>query len=825
MSTNRRTNDERSWTLMPVALAVCAATISTQLPAQEASESVGGIEEVVVTARKQEERLTNATVAVSAFTAAQIENQGLRSLEDLSATTPGVKFNTQGGQAPGRYNSAIRFRGMDTNQQAASQQLGTVFLDGIYVSNGFSSLSFDNVERVEVIKGPQSATFGRSTFGGAVNYVTRTPSFDPTVKLSADVADFGRKEITGSFEGPLVGDTVAIRVAGRSYSTDGQYRSFTDGGRLGSESTDTAELGLFGRWSNTDVRMRVLYSQDEDGAPAGFYLGGAGTNNGMGPNYQNCFAKHPEYQQVVTMDYFCGELPKVNLNTVMGPNTYINQFLRDAFSSEYLTGSPSGITRSRLTNVPNVDFVGMKRDSFRAMITANHDFTSGWLEDHRLTGTYGFNRMRANWIRDFDQSPVLDWFSSDPQYHKDSSYELRLSSSPEKRLRYSIGASFFDVEYRQDTNGGTNIYNAFGQAPPFNGITTPLISIEVQPTEGAETLGLFGSLAYDITEKVTAQVELRYQEDKITQDNPSVGATPDYEQTFRATLPRATLSYKPVEETTLWATYSEGNLPGFFNTQIVGRSAAEIAQIRAVVGNIDLFNEEETLKNYELGWRNTFLDRRVSLAAVGYFMEWRNQKTRVGVPLILDSGAPTVASVQTNTGGSDLKGVELELQATTGGRLSGYVNTNWAHSEYKNFLCGFAGFYPVPGKDCSGNSTPRYPEWSAGAGVTWKDGLTADLDYVLRADATYAGKTFTDETNFAWIKPGTKVNVRAGVESDAWRAELYVLNVTDNDEYLSAARFSDFSAGYFGFASNQGVAVTPAEKRTIGVRFSYEFNP
>jgi iron complex outermembrane receptor protein len=805
--------------------AAVGAALATSVPhpthAQESAAS--GLEEIVVTARKREERLSTTPVAVSAMGIEQLQREGLRDLEDLSQRTPGVYFSNQGGQLPGRYNSAVRFRGMDTNQQAASQQLGTVFLDGIYVSQAFSSLAFDNLERVEVIRGPQSATFGRSTFGGAVNYITRAPSFETTGKVTADVAQFGTHDVTASVETGLFGDTVAVRIGARSYATDGQYRSATDGGRLGEESTKSGELSLLGRWGGTEARARVLYSEDDDGPPTGFLIGGSATARGQLPNLHNCYEKRPELVALRLPNYFCGELPKVDPRRYAAINTNVNQYLIDLMNSPSAVATLTGGTIDRLTDVPRVDDVGLKRDVLRLMGSLRHNF-EGALDGHSVLATYGYNKMRVNWIRDFDQTQVLNFFSSDPQNHKDYSVELRWEGPTEGKFRWLVGANYFNVKYRQDTNGGTNVYNAFGDATPFGGIATPIVAIEVAPVEAGETLGFFGSATYQFTPKLDLTVELRRQTDKISQDNLQTAPKPDYEDEFKATLPRVTLSYRPTDDSTVWATYSKGNLPGFFNTQLVGRSQREVDQIIAVIGPVGLFNEEETLSNYELGTRWTLADGRVQTSLVAYYMEWRDLKTRVGVPITLDSGAPTVASVQTNIGSANMRGLELEVTARVLDRLTAFASGTWADGEYTTFICGFAPFYPVPGKDCAGNRPPRFPNISGSVGLDWQDSLTNTSDYFVRADASYLGKSFTDETNFAWVTPGTTVNLRTGIEKDAWRAEAYVRNLFGNDNYRSAARMSDFSTNtYIGFASNQAVAVTPAEKRTAGVRVSYQF--
>ena len=161
-----------------IALAVAVGAVAYTSAPQAAAQQASALEEIVVTARKREESLVDIPVAITAFSAEQLIRGGFTSLQDLSFQTAGFHFHKQGGQIPGRFSSRVRFRGMNTNANPPSQQVGTVFLDGVYISDGVTSIDFSNIERVEIIKGPQSATFGRSTFAGAVNYVSKTPGFE-----------------------------------------------------------------------------------------------------------------------------------------------------------------------------------------------------------------------------------------------------------------------------------------------------------------------------------------------------------------------------------------------------------------------------------------------------------------------------------------------------------------------------------------------------------------------------------------------------------------------------------------------------------------------
>ena len=152
-----------------VGLLVCliASSVGYAQGNQEAvdsgTQSEGSLLEVVVTARKRDESLLEVPVAVSSISAAELESSGVKGLEDIAKSVPGIQYSDQGGQFPGRFDSAIRFRGMNVNSSQPTSQLGALFLDGIYVLGGTHSLPVDNLERVEVIRGPQAAYFGRNT--------------------------------------------------------------------------------------------------------------------------------------------------------------------------------------------------------------------------------------------------------------------------------------------------------------------------------------------------------------------------------------------------------------------------------------------------------------------------------------------------------------------------------------------------------------------------------------------------------------------------------------------------------------------------------------
>jgi outer membrane receptor protein involved in Fe transport len=132
------------------------------------------VEEIVVTARKRDESIQDIPLSVTAFRESQIKGQQITDIEDLLQFTPGVHMSNHTGN---RNNPAIRFRSIDSSS-VRNQQTSSAFVDGVYLPGSSQWVSMNDIERVEVVKGPQSAFFGRATFGGAINFITKTPGKD-----------------------------------------------------------------------------------------------------------------------------------------------------------------------------------------------------------------------------------------------------------------------------------------------------------------------------------------------------------------------------------------------------------------------------------------------------------------------------------------------------------------------------------------------------------------------------------------------------------------------------------------------------------------------
>jgi outer membrane receptor protein involved in Fe transport len=269
-----------------LSLAVAAAL--GQVPGAALAQQ---LEEVVVTARKTQESLQDAPVAVSAVTSREIAELGMRNVNDIASMTSGLSFS----QAFGRTTDRPVIRGQSNvlaGVQFGVESGAAYFLDGVYWPGDIQGLDLNALERVEVIKGPQSALYGRNTYSGAINFITAPPTEDVEAYVKASLAQYGEQDYAFSVGSSFFDDKFGARFYARSYETDGQYTNTLTGKKVGSESTDSA--GLYLTWKPIeDLKFltNMIYREDDDG-PLALFLQPATTNN-CKPGYRSTFYRDP----------------------------------------------------------------------------------------------------------------------------------------------------------------------------------------------------------------------------------------------------------------------------------------------------------------------------------------------------------------------------------------------------------------------------------------------------------------------------------------------------------------------------------------------------
>lgn len=754
------------------------------------------IEEVVVTARKMEERLVDVPMAITAMTSEDIEQKGIRSLDDVAANTPGLTFsNLQGEQLP-----APVIRGVAPIDIFGENNVG-IFIDGVYVS-GRSGLNFSQIdmERIEVIKGPQAALYGRNSFSGAINYVTEKPTDQFKAKTEVTVGKDGKFRTAVSVGGPLVEGTLKGRLAVNYDKYDGayenQYSGIGRGADIGGFEYKTGHGSLV--WTPNDAfeaELGLYVSKDQiDNTP----------QHPVAANCEDRRAVNPMLSS--RLQNFCGTLESVG--------------------------------REGVTVIPQA--LGESRRLSRANLRLNWDTNAG-----TLTSLTGYSALRNSFLidggRGLGEQVIFTYLSGlmvpgppfnrysqrrqfttgllqvEPESSTDElSEELRFTSPADRPFRYSGGLYVYQTKFKGVTRGtvatralpadfgsfclactftGPGGWVDFAQGagdatflPWFN--DKPLGGGSAEKTNLTEdrAYAVFASADWDFLENWTGRIEGRYTRTEKEFENTVNGESGD--DSWGTKDWRATVSYKPADNMTVYGTIGHAEKAGGFDTGTV--------QFQDNPGvNVNVFRSFDPEQNltYELGFKSEFLDRRLRTDIAVYYIDWsdivipQGQESIDGRPLV----TPTAFNV--NSGDASITGVEFSVAATITDRLSANFGVSYQDAKYGDAALDSYTLFPsfAPDGNVKGNTILWTSEWQATAGAGYQAPLRGELDWYLRADAAYRGKQFQDAGNEAMVPASTSVNAHLGLTKENWTVELYALNLSGNDKPTGGYRDVFFS--------------------------------
>ena len=443
-----------------------AATAIVANPAIAQDQADAGYNEasdakiIIVTARKKEETLLDAPLAVSVVGEDELEQGGFTDITEITKVTPGAFVEAGGQNTNGfaRINSTPRFRGISVLSGNPLQQTASVFLDGIYLSGGIETIGINELQRVEVIKGPQSALFGRNTFAGAINYVTKDPSNELRADLSATIATRNEYGVSGGVEGPLF-DGVSFRVGGSFSDKQGHYDNVAvPGQRLGDEQQWSINGTLLIEPSDGfRLKLRGSYQEINDGPSAavasfgtafhnfgGFLLNPDGTvnlNDGVQPAPRNGTRTESVYRGQIRRP----SAAEIGLNTSSADVQAFRGFLNDGRSD------PSDAIFGFKYNPTTVNDFGLNLDALRLSAVGSIDLT----DNIQFSFLGGYNKENFGFFADFDTSPDVSFTGFTARETEDYTIEGRLSGSfLDDSLNVSAGASYVKIDIAE-LGGGT----------------------------------------------------------------------------------------------------------------------------------------------------------------------------------------------------------------------------------------------------------------------------------------------------------------------------------------------------------------------------------
>ena len=779
-------------------LSLTIAMVSFALPANiYAQDGALAIEEIIVTSRKREETLMSAPVTVTAFGSKEIAEMALDELPDLVNFTPGFHYSEHSVGKGGRFNRRLIFRGMNPRTDRQTRQGATVFIDGAPIL-GSEIGSTDNYERIEIIKGPQSAYFGRSTFSGAINAITKTPSDEWKSRISVEAANFGTTDISGQIEGPI-SDTLSMRLSARKYDTDGEYDNASDPGTtLGAESTTDVSLSLFAQPSdNLSIKVRLHSWVDDDGPSVGVFV----NRNEQG----ELFTCNPNGGTVAGGKWLCGDVPYqgsslVGMDTIITPVLQSKYFSSDMIASYDRMFQPKhamGLERHAKEASLVIDYE-MDNGMTLSFLTAAHENEYSSFEDFDRRVTAG---MLGNYLGFMASA---DTYSMSMTQNKDSSSEIRLTSAADSQINWMVGASYTSIEARLV---GYNVL--------WGGTPRPTQSIS---TFDPETRAVFASVSYDINDTLSLSLEARKQDDKVIEG--TLGNEP-LQNTFSSTTPRLIVDYKPREGLTYYAIYAKGINPGQFNAGLLGRTQGELDQIAAQGGG-GISVDEEEITNIEFGTKARFWDDRAQITAAVYFSDWENAIAPEILSIVNAAGDGENIQVNSNGGQADLSGLEIEGTFLVSDNWTIDMTYSLNKSDINDFESADAlALFGNRTIDGMGNSFSRYPEKSSSLSAIYAETLESGNDFFARGDLINQGSTWMTNANVTSTPAYSVFNLRVGLQSDTWRAEVYANNLLDKKGYSNLQLFPDLSGLSGPFT--RGIMAGMIQQRQIGIRTTFDF--
>ncbi|MDH3429912.1 MAG: TonB-dependent receptor [Gammaproteobacteria bacterium] len=748
------------------------------------------IDEVIVTATKRAESVQDVPLAITALSGNFIESVNMDDVKDLISFTPGITGNSQDS-----FIDAVSVRGIRTQDfGVGGDPSAAIFKNELYEGrNGSAVTSMYDIDRAEILRGPQGFLFGRNSIGGAISIHTRKADVDGgmTGYVDLDVGERGHVVFEGALNIP-VSDAFAMRIAGYSSKEDGFVNNLFDGRDL--IEHDKQAL----RWSTAYETERLTVNTQVE--------------------YETREQSGSVYRAIAEGDYW--------------------ETLLDVFGDAI-------IPRGSAKDADSDQSLGDNDDADILTIGARVDYE---FDNFTLTSNTGFKDHDYFYTEDYDGTPLA---INDYQQDQEGDYfqqELRLTSNDDGPLSWYAGLSYYkeEIDAVFAMSGAEDAFcNYYGNYYyPGNGISdcaslyayygspfTP--SSDGMLTEPGHVVGEFSGwaayvdLSYDVSESFDVSLGVRYTDDQkdfsLDVPTPESQYAPVFAYGFTTAGPiestnswsdtqmRLSGRYQFGEESLIYASYTEGFKSGGFGSfALVDGNGDQIpcctTDVDPASGARSRAFEPETVDSYEIGYKGKVFAGTTDMSVSGFFYDYEDLQISF---FDADTGANTVE----NVGQVDGVGIEGSITSRFSDNWNLYLALSWLDTEA-------TGVQQVCDGDtadsCEGSSLFWAPEWS-GAAVLNANFPVRGGEITGSLEAFYEGERGGGWGAFpeTMIESNTIMALRIGYRSDKnWSAIAYVENLTD-----------EFT--YDGLNNNGGILPSHffghRRPRTVGIRFGYEW--
>jgi iron complex outermembrane receptor protein len=699
------------------------------------------VEEIVVTARKREENLQRTPIAITAFSSKGLEARNLTDLMGVANAAPNVDIRSSNAGSGSSSNSQITIRGVGQLDFLIATDPGVgTYVDGVYFARSMGGvMDLLDLERLEILRGPQGTLYGKNTIGGAINLISRKPTGDFNGYAEVTTGSYKRLDARASVDFPIVQDKLAAIVSVSSKDRDGYGHRTTDGAGLGSENSTAARAAI--RWhASQDITVDLAVD----------------------------VTRKRQSSVVTTLTAINPNAPVLNLYNAVS----------------FLSG---GVNPPYVPTIPADPFVsggsGPNRDDLDAWGVSN---TIDWkLGNFALKSITAYRHLVAGFGRDGDNSPVPYLETQNDVRQHQFSQEFQFSGvNLDNRLKWVAGAYYFN-EHATDftrTKLASGLYQGLEALPgpmiPLapgvfaGGAGNPVnaafdLDFLINSAITIKDYAAFLHATYNLTDQLGLTLGGRYtyeKKDYFIDDLRANSGVPvvnnvNVSDHWNSFSPKAGLEFQATDTTLTYASVSRGFKSGGFN----GRPTTSAAEVQPY--------NPEFLTAYEVGVKSELFDHQLRLNLAGFYYDYKD------IQLTVSTATPdgNFVALTENAGKAHSKGVEAEFQATpvTGLLLEGAVG--YIDAKYTDV--GTAQ------NITTGSKFVNTPKWTANGAISYSFDLAGAGALTLRGDWNYRGQYFVNPQNDAAMsqKGFSLFNARVTFESPdkRWTLALFGTNLAD----------------------------------------------
>ncbi len=702
-----------------------AFLVALPLPAlaQQTGDS-GGREVVIVTAEKRSQDIQDVPVAVTALSGEALLNQHVTTVMDLNALAPSLQIKTDDNAA----NPKIFIRGIglnDFNPNTASAV--AIYTDGVYIGSPLAQMSqFFDLERVEVLRGPQGTLYGRNTTGGAINLISRRPTDTWTGDASVEVGSYNGVTAEGGVGGPISPGVLSFRAAGTYVRNDGYTLNRLTGNRGNDTDRGSARLSLLWTPSETfEALFQLRYGR---------------SNGGSIWAYNRSIL--PATARATGPDGFCA------------PGFYTSGECTDL--AGYANTSD---------NLYQGDYHLEGKDKVE---TYGGSATLTWdLGAMSLVSVTGYDHADRDDVEDTDAGPTDIITARYRAKQWAASEELRLQSNGDNRLNWVAGLYFARDEL--ESNSYYDVFRVANSGDPTVDLPSGIGVFSWPFTQDTDSYAAFGQADFKATDKFTITAGLRYSADDKSFHYDSLyssdvgGATfpiiptTDASKTFSSLSGRLGVKYQVSDDVNVYATYNRGyKSGGFFGGQTTDPSSLKPY-------------DDEVVDAYEAGLKSQLFGRLLTANVAAFYYDYQDLQVYT---LVVDPNTNLTVQNFTNASNAEVKGLEVELASSPIEGLDLSLGASFLDATYQDFISA--------GDDYSGNTLPNAPETSVNGSARYEWPMFGG-DAEAQVDVAYRSKVYYDTRNVERLSDGdrTFVNLRFGWKpaNSGWELGLWGRNV------------------------------------------------